>query len=157
MKLILVGKAAAGKDFFRLRLEDKGFVSGISHTTRQPRKTETDGVDYHYTNEEKFKELIDSGEMLEHMIFKGTYYGLTKDEFDNGDVLIMSPEGLDLLPEDIKKQCLIIYLDIEPTTRLVRLILRDDKNDTLERRFEADEKQFKDFKEFDLRVTNSQF
>jgi len=69
----------------------------------------------------------------------------------------MSPEGLDLLPEDIKNRCMVIYLDIEPTTRLVRLILRDDKNDTLERRFEADEKQFKNFEEFDLRVTNSQF
>ena len=157
MKLILVGKAAAGKDFFRLRLENKGFISGISHTTRPPRKTETDGVDYHYTTEEKFIELIDSGEMLEHMVFKGTYYGLTREEFEKGDVLIMSPEGLYLLPEDIKKRCLIIYLDIAPTTRLVRLILRDDKNDTLERRFEADENQFKDFKEFDLRVTNSEF
>jgi guanylate kinase len=157
MKLILVGKAAAGKDFFRLRLEDKGFVSGISHTTRTPRKTETDGVDYHYIEEKEFIELIDSGEMLEHMVFNGTYYGLTREEFERGDVLIMSPEGLDLLPEDIKKRCLIIYLDISPTTRLVRLVLRDDKNDTLDRRFKADEKQFEDFKEFDLRVTNSEF
>lgn len=157
MKLILVGKAAAGKDYFRLRLEDKGFISGISHTTRTPRKTETDGVDYHYIEEKEFIELIDSGEMLEHMVFNGTYYGLTRDEFERGDVLIMSPEGLDLLPEDIKKRCLIIYLDIAPTTRLVRLVLRDDKNDTLERRFKADEKQFEDFKEFDLRVTNSEF
>jgi guanylate kinase len=157
MKLILVGKAAAGKDYLRERLEHKSFISGVSHTTRPPRKTETDGVDYHYTTEEKFKELIDSGEMLEHMIFKGTYYGLTRDEFEKGDILIMSPEGLDLLPEDIKNRCMVIYLDIEPTTRLVRLILRDDKNDTLERRFEADEKQFKNFEEFDLRVTNSEF
>lgn len=157
MKLILVGKAAAGKDFFRLRLEDKGFISGISHTTRTPRKTETDGVDYHYIEEKEFIELIDSGEMLEHMVFNGTYYGLTREEFERGDVLIMSPEGLDLLPEDIKKRCLIIYLDIAPTTRLVRLVLRDDKNDALDRRFKADEKQFEDFKEFDLRVTNSEF
>ena len=157
MKLILVGKAAAGKDYFRLRLEDKGFISGISHTTRTPRKTETDGVDYHYIEEKEFIELIDSGEMLEHMVFNGTYYGLTRDEFERGDVLIMSPEGLDLLPEDIKRRCLIIYLDIAPTTRLVRLVLRDDKNDTLDRRFKADEKQFEDFKEFDLRVTNSEF
>jgi len=157
MKIILVGKAAAGKDYLRERLENKSFISGVSHTTRPPRKTEKDGVDYHYTTEEKFIELIDSGEMLEHMIFKGTYYGLTKEEFEKGDILIMSPEGLELLPEDLKNKCLIIYLDIEPTTRLVRLILRNDKNDTLERRFEADEKQFKNFQEFDLRVTNSEF
>ena len=96
--------------------------------------------------------------MLIHQIVIHIFaIGKTREEFEKGDVLIMSPEGLDLLPEDIKKRCLIIYLDIEPTTRLVRLILRDDKNDTLERRFEADEKQFANFKEFDLRVTNSEF
>lgn len=157
MKLILVGKAAAGKDFFRLRLEKKGFKSGISHTTRPPRKTEKEGEDYFYVTKDEFKKQIELGEMLEYMIFKGTYYGLTKEQFDKGDVLIMSPEGLELLPEELKKKCLIIYLDISPTTRLTRLILRDDKNDNLERRFAADEIQFKNFEEFDLRVTNSEF
>ena len=42
MKIILVGKAAAGKDYFRARLANKGFRGGISHTTRKPRETETD-------------------------------------------------------------------------------------------------------------------
>ena len=157
MKLILVGKAAAGKDYFKNRLLGKGFKCGVSHTTRKPRKTEKEGFDYHYVSDNKFNEMLDNEEMMEFMEFKGWKYGLTKKEFHDSDILIMSPDGLDLLPEDVKKECLIIYLDIEPTTRLTRLILRDDKNDSISRRFEADEKQFEDFKEFDLRVTNSQF
>ncbi len=40
MKIILVGKAAAGKDYFKNRLLGKGFKCGVSHTTRQPRKNE---------------------------------------------------------------------------------------------------------------------
>ena len=157
MKIILVGKAAAGKDFFRKRLMDKGFKGGVSHTTRIPRKGEVEGEDYHYVSREEFDKMLENDEMMEFMDFKGWRYGLTKEEYHNSDVLIMSPEGLDLLPEESKKGCLIIYLDIEPTTRLTRLILRADGNDSIERRFEADEKQFKNFKEFDLRVTNSQF
>ena len=49
MKVILVGKAAAGKDYFRSRLLNKGFKCGVSHTTRDPRKTEIEGEDYHYS------------------------------------------------------------------------------------------------------------
>lgn len=157
MKIILVGKAAAGKDFFRNRLLKRGFKCAVSHTTREPREGEKEGIDYHYISKDKFKEMLDKNEMLEHMEFKGWYYGLTIEEYKNNDILIMSPDGLDDMPEWAKKQCLIIYLDINPTTRLTRLILRDDKNDDIERRFKTDEDQFKDFYEYDLRVTNPEF
>ena len=157
MKIILVGKAAAGKDYFRSRLQHKGFKCGVSHTTRLPRKTEVEGEDYYYISTERFVEMLENGEMMEHMEFKGWYYGLTKEEFNSSDVLIMSPDGLDLLPEEAKKECMIIYLDINSTTRLTRLIMRDDKNDSISRRFQADEDQFSGFKEFDLRITNPEF
>jgi hypothetical protein len=35
--------------------------------------------------------------------------------------------------------------------------MRDDKNDSISRRFQADEDQFRDFGEFDLRITNPEF
>ena len=157
MKLILVGKAAAGKDYFKNRLLGKGFKCGVSHTTRKPRKNEIEGFDYHYVTDERFVEMLENEEMMEFMEFKGWKYGLTKKEFNGSDVLIMSPDGLDLLPEDAKKECIIIYLDINPTTRLTRLIMRNDQNDSISRRFEADEKQFENFEEYDLRITNSEF
>ena len=47
MKIILVGKAASGKDFLKHRLHKKGFTIGVSHTTRLPRNSEIDGEDYH--------------------------------------------------------------------------------------------------------------
>tara|TARA_Y100000593_G_C4274414_1_gene319239 strand:- start:731 stop:1201 length:471 start_codon:yes stop_codon:yes gene_type:complete len=156
MKLILVGKAAAGKDYFRNRLNDKGFRGGVSHTTRPPRKNEIEGVDYYYVSDEKFMEMEENGEMLEYMDFKGWKYGLTKEEYNNSDVLIMSPDGLYQLSDDIKKECLIIYLDIPSTTRLTRLIIRNDSYPPMEREA-VDKIQFDKFKEFDLRVTNPEF
>ena len=49
-KIVLVGKAAAGKDFFRKRMMDKGFRFGVSCTTRpiRIRANEKEGQDYYF-------------------------------------------------------------------------------------------------------------
>ena len=157
MKIILVGKAAAGKDYFRARLANKGFRGGISHTTRKPRETETEGVDYYYVTDERFMEMYENGEMLEYMDFKGWKYGMTREEYNKSDVLIMSPDGLKQLPQEVLDECLIIYLDINPTTRLTRLILRGDNAYHPMSREIEDTKQFNEFENYDLRVTNPEF
>ena len=159
MKLILVGKAAAGKDFLKNRLISKGkiFKPGISCTTRLPRHNEKDGVDYHYMTEEDFKAKIESGEMLEHMIFNGWYYGLTKEEFEQADVMIMSKDGLDVLPKEYRDRCMVIWLDPPRVTRLERLEHRNDPNDSIYRRMQTDDEQFAGFKDYDLHIKNEDF
>lgn len=157
MKLILVGKAAAGKDFLKNRLVAKNFKPGISCTTRLPRHNEVDGVDYHFMTEDQFKETIDSGEMLEHMIFNNWYYGLTKEEFEKADVMIMSKDGLDVLPKDYRDRCMVIFLDPPRITRVERLEHRNDPNDSIVRRMNTDDEQFKGFLDYDLRVRNEDF
>ena len=47
-KVILIGKAAAGKDHMRKVLEGRGFIYGTSYTTRPPREGEIDGQDYYF-------------------------------------------------------------------------------------------------------------
>tara|TARA_B100000768_G_scaffold78440_1_gene74550 strand:- start:75 stop:548 length:474 start_codon:yes stop_codon:yes gene_type:complete len=157
MKLILVGKAAAGKDFLKNRLVAKNFKPGISCTTRLPRHNEVDGVDYHFMTEDQFKETIDSGEMLEHMIFNNWYYGLTKEEFEKADVMIMSKDGLDVLPKDYRDRCMVIFLDPPRITRVERLEHRNDPNDSIVRRMNTDDEQFKGFLDYDLKVRNEDF
>lgn len=157
MKLILVGKAAAGKDFLKNRLVDKGFKAGISCTTRLPRPNEVDGVDYHFLTEEEFKARLDAGEMLEHMVFNGWYYGLTHQEFDQADVMIMSKDGLDILPKEYRDQCMVIYLAPPRIARLQRLEYRNDKNDSIVRRMNTDDEQFEGFRDYDMIVRNEDF
>ena len=55
-KIVLVGKAASGKDFFRKRMMDKGFTFGVSCTTRLKRikDNEVDGKDYHFKSDAEF-------------------------------------------------------------------------------------------------------
>ena len=157
MKLILVGKAASGKDYLKHKLERKGFTVGVSHTSRKARHNEVDGIDYHFVTKEQFETKIEANDFIEYMEFNGWFYGQTETDFDTADVMIMSKDGLDMLPEEYRAQCAVIYLDVDRITRIERLNDRADVNDTIKRRMETDDTQFKDFKDFDIRIKNGDF
>ncbi len=53
----------------------------ISATTRAPRGSEEDEVDYHFLSTEAFLERVDRGEFLEwEEVYPGRYYGTLKSE-----------------------------------------------------------------------------
>ena len=47
----------------------------ISHTTRTPRPGETDGVDYHFTDERAFLRMREKGDLAEWAEVHGHFYG----------------------------------------------------------------------------------
>jgi guanylate kinase len=47
----------------------------VSYTTRRRRAGELDGVQYHFVDHDRFRELVASGELLEHAEFAGNCYG----------------------------------------------------------------------------------
>ena len=50
----------------------------VSHTTRSPRPGESDGVQYHFTDIPKFKQLIAQEQFIEWAEVFGNYYGTSK-------------------------------------------------------------------------------
>ena len=50
-------------------------VLSVSATTRGPRPNETDGISYHFVSREKFREMIEKGELLEYAEYVGEFYG----------------------------------------------------------------------------------
>ena len=50
----------------------------VSHTTRQPRQGEREGVEYFFTERAAFLNMVDRGEFLEWAEFNGQLYGTTK-------------------------------------------------------------------------------
>jgi guanylate kinase len=55
----------------------------ISATTRSPRGTEQDGVDYHFLSIEAFQKRIDSGAFLEwEEVYPGKFYGTLNAELE---------------------------------------------------------------------------
>ena len=157
MKIVLLGKGASGKDLLRKRLEKRGAKYGVSYTTRSPRPGEVDGVDYFYITREDFLKKIEENYFVEYQEFNGWYYGLGREEFDRCELQILNVEGLEMLSEADRAQCFVIYLDIDRETRVERLKNRNDSNDSIERRINADDEQFIGFDDFDVRITNSNF
>ncbi len=70
----------------------EGLDFSISYTTREPRGSEEDGREYHFTTRENFRAMIDRGEFLEWAEVFGNYYGTALAALDHAREL-----GRDLL------------------------------------------------------------
>jgi len=157
-KMILVGKSAAGKDHLRKILEGRGFKYGISYTTRPSRPNEVDGQDYYFLEKDEFLNGVNEKKWYEYVKFNGWYYGTSTKQFHQTcNLFIMTPYGVSHIDPVDRKECTIIYLDIDYDIRLRRLISRNDDNDKIERRLEADENDFKHFNDYDIKITDPNF
>lgn len=85
------GKGTICKELLKREAELK---ISVSATTRECREGEIPGVTYNYVSTDTFKRMIDDGEMLEHAIYNGNYYGTPKK-----NVTAMLEAGHDVLLE----------------------------------------------------------
>lgn len=164
MRIILCGPGASGKDHLKTMFEAKGFNRSISYTTRAPREGEVDGVDYHFITEDAFSKMIELELFYEWQPYTTkqggkdvtVHYGTTRDHFYSATLFIMTPAGLrDLKPED-RKSSMVMYLDIPEDIRLDRLKKRVNADDP-ETRIKNDRKDFENFMDYDVRITNPDF
>ncbi len=157
-KIILVGKAAAGKDHMRKVLSGRGFKYGISYTTRPPREGEIDGRDYYFIDEDEFKNKIDSKFWYEWIEFNGWFYGTSIVQFKQScNLFIMTPKGISHIDPVDRKECTVIYIDIPLSVRKSRLESRNMPGDSIDRRIAADEEDFKNFTDYDVIINNHSF
>ncbi len=92
---VLSAPSGTGKDSVIKALKEQGmdFYVVPSVTTRPPRPGESEGNPYLFVSEEKFKQLVDAGELLEYANVHGNWYGqprkLIRDNLRAGrDVLL---------------------------------------------------------------------
>lgn len=78
--IVLTGPSGVGKGtLIKLLLQRNPLLRlSISATTRQPRRGETDGVDYYFLNQKDFETAILNHEFLEWAEYAGNYYGTPK-------------------------------------------------------------------------------
>jgi guanylate kinase len=69
----------------------------------------------------------------------------------------MTPCELNQIDPIIRKKCFVVYLDIDRAIREKRITKRNDNNDSLMRRLDADEIDFENFKDYDLKITDPEF
>lgn len=77
--VVFTGPSGVGKgtliDMLMKRFQNDQFGFSVSHTTRNPREGEMNGVHYNFTSVDRMKNEIDEGKFIEHAQVHGNYYG----------------------------------------------------------------------------------
>lgn len=77
-KLVVIsGPSGAGKSTVISKVvnSDANFVYSVSATTRKPRNSEINGVDYIFIEKQEFERMISDGKLLEYAKYVDNYYG----------------------------------------------------------------------------------
>ena len=119
----------------------------ISATSRSPRGTERDGVEYYFFSPEEFRSRIEAGEFLEYEeVYSGRYYGTLRSEVDRclqeGDNLIFDVDYVGALnikkaygasalsifikPPSIEERVAKAALELEHAEAFDRALVNDD-------------------------------
>lgn len=169
MIIALVGESGSGKTTLAnyvssKECENANLKKVVTYTTRPKRDLEVDGVDYYFINDYQFKRMI-VDDFVEFNCYRGWKYG-TKINFDDGDdkVVILTPAGVRNLKvylknhPEIKEKVLVVYLCVDRSSRLIKILERGDDIDEGYRRNLTEVGQFDSFdKECDYILFNENY
>ena len=161
--VVLSGPSGVGKDTVLAGLKKSGhsFHFVVTLNTRPKRPDEGEGVDYHFVTKERFAEMIERDELLEHAVVYGDYKGIPKQQVRDAlasgkDVLMrLDVQGAAtvrrLVPEAVS-----IFITA-PTEEELVVRLRSRKTeplDQLQLRIAESRQEMKRASEFDYVVVN---
>ena len=136
----------------------------VSHTTRESRPDEVNGINYHFVSVNKFKEMINKNAFVEHAEVFENLYGssrqLINDNLENNKDVILEIDwqGARQVKLDMPEVISIFILPPSKDALLMRLQGRgqDDKQTIMKRMSDA-KNQMSHFDEFDYLVINDNF
>ena len=162
--LILSSPSGAGKTtLVKLLSKNKDFHISISHTTRKPRVNEIPDEDYHFINNDEFKDLIKKNEFLEYAEVFNHFYGTTKtpviNNLKNGKNVIFDIDwqGAEQIKAKKLQYRLITFFVLPPSKEVLfnRLSNRDMKDKLIaEERMKQFDKDILHWKNYDYVVIN---
>ncbi len=162
---IVAAPSGAGKSSLvnALLEREPGIVLSISHTTRQPRPADKDGVHYHFVKRAEFELLIEKDAFLEHAEVFGNLYGTSRatvaERFAAGRDVLLEIDWQGAQQVRRKLPCVSIF--ILPPSReelLRRLRTRGSDSETVIARRTAEARvEMAHCREFDYIIVNDDF
>lgn len=163
--IILSGPSGVGKntlgDFLLQQFPELSY--SVSATTRNIRKGEQDGVDYHFISVEAFEKKITEDELLEWQeVYEDMYYGTLKTELDRINqlnkfpLLVIDVFGAINIMKNLKFKPLSIFIQA-PSLQILeeRLIARGtDSLEKIQKRIEKAAVEMHESAQFDLTIIN---
>ena len=155
----IMGKSSSGKDTIYSRLlRDKefGLKNVLLYTTRPVRQGEADGREYHFVDEERFRQFMDEGKVIEYRTYETVHGPWTYFTADDGQVDLKARSYLAIGTlesyENMKRyfgeeNVCPIYGEVEDGERLKRALAREELQEKpryaeMCRRFLADTEDF---------------
>ena len=156
-RIIIIGKGSSGKNYLAdILSKEFGISLSTIYTTRNLRKGEVNGKDYHFVDTKFFNNLDKMGE-FQCTIHRKWFYGLHKTDWLTYKLFILTPVYLEQIPKKELDESIVIYVDTDEETIIKRLGRRrfigclDDQM----RRFESDKKDFNNFQNYDIRLNTN--
>jgi len=136
----------------------------VSHTTRQRRSGEVDGVDYFFVSQAEFLKMVEDGVFLEHAEVYGNYYGTSRNAVEDmlcqgiNVLLDIDWQGARLVREQMPQAMSISILppSIEELERRLRS-RGSDSEDVIQSRMRQADDEMRHSNEADFRVLNDDF
>ena len=141
----------------------------ITCTTREPRKGEKDGVDYHFFSAGEFLKRLQAGNFLEHATVYGNSYGILKSELlarlrDGKDVLLnVDVQGAATIREraeaepELKKALVTVFLT-PPSVEMLEERLKkraQDPASVIQKRLAVAKQEVSQWKNFDYLILSA--
>lgn len=132
----------------------------VSHTTRQPRPGERDGIDYFFVDKKTFEEMIANDEFIEWAEVYGNLYGTSKkvifDLMKHGcDILLdIDTQGAKNIKKLYPDSVLIFILPPSLEELEKRLSSRNEDRDTIKKRLSKASQEVSQYKFYDYVVIN---
>lgn len=135
----VVGPAGCGKSSIcrAVLRNDSSLILSISTTTRSPRPTERDSIDYFFVAESEFRERIASGNFLEHAEFNHKLYGTERRNLDrarerSADLLLdIEVQGVRQLKQSYRGSLITVFV-FPPSFEILEARLRARATETEE-------------------------
>ena len=93
--ILISAPSGAGKTSLVNKIIDRDdqLINSVSHTTRAKRPGEEEGIDYFFTTEKEFKQMVSNNDFIEHAEVFGNFYGTSKnyveENLDSGFEVIL--------------------------------------------------------------------
>lgn len=167
MKILfcIIGRSATGKDTLTNRLcEELDMTKVVSHTTREPRYGEKEGVHYFFSAADELFAAKDANNIAAETQIGKNLYWTTKDEILNKDFYVIDPEGFKTLKKNISNEqirLITIYITA-PTLDIEKRALMRDPSSIMQfmNKCEAEDAQFSEYEQwraYDYCVHNAHF
>lgn len=160
---VIAAPSGTGKTTIcRMLLErDSRLRLSVSHTTRQPRAGEVDGVAYHFVSTAEFRALNRDGAFLEHAEYGSNLYGTSWKAIDQplleGDDVILEIEVQGAEQVKVRRPDAILIFLLPPSLAVLEERLRGrktDAEDVIQKRMALVDRELAAAHVFDYAVVN---